>query len=185
MNELIHWLDAHNPAVTALATILIAVFTIVLTFVTGGQALQTRKALNLTRRPKLRVRLTRPLFTDGAIKIAYTLINVGDKPAILKRHEITLYMQPNATDAEIKVIAENLSLPCPHLQGGESRDMSTTIGAQNDLGWSIANNNSVLRGILEYEDEFGIMRRTGFSRTWDVKLRRFRKGDDIEEEYED
>jgi hypothetical protein len=148
-----------------------------------------RDEFNATHRPKLRVRLVH--FTDDEpIRIHYTVVNIGETRAILKRHEITLSVQPGPVQPGDNVdnpIQKELSLECPQLKGGESRPFSKNIDDQFNVAWGIFDDGSILKiqGIIEYEDGAGTTRRTGFLRTYDVKLGHFRASGDIEEEYED
>jgi len=194
------FLDVHNGLVTAIATIFIAAFTIVLAIVTRRQGLLTREAIklardefNATHRPKLRVRRMRPHPTDCTpVGVQYAMVNVGETTAIIKRHELTatIYLTTLCTqpdDSEAKQTPQSITLDCPQLEGGESRlfYFSTNIDSQYGLGWGMANSNLKIRGIVEYEDGVWIKRRTGFLRTYDVTLGCFRKSGDAEEEYED
>lgn len=187
------FVDVHNGLVTAIATIFIAAFTIVLAIVTRRQGLLTREAIklardefNATHRPKLRVRRMRPHATDCTpVAVQYVMVNVGETTAIIKRHEITLCTQPD--DSGAKQTPQSITLDCLQLKGGESRLFfkNIDIDTQYDFGWSMANSILKIRGIVEYEDGAGTTRRTGFLRTYDDKLGCFRKSGDTEEEYED
>ena len=73
----------------------------------------------------------------------------------------------------------------PSIEGRRVETVLDNIDAQYDYGWGIASSPLKIRGIVEYEDGAGTTRRTGFLRTYDVKLGRFRASDDKEEEYED
>jgi len=190
-------MDVHNGIITAIATIFIAVFTIILATVTRYQAILTKKTIDLTReqinktyRPRLRVRRITLQKTGGdPIQCNYLVVNVGETLATLKNHEITLSVQ--STNNTTKPIEHYLSLECRELRPGESAEFSTgrifSAEFEFDCGWAISSGGSALkiRGMLEYEDSLGIMRRTGFLRTYDATLGRFRPSDDIEEEYAD
>jgi hypothetical protein len=90
-------LQTYNGAVTAFATGMIAVFTIVLAVVTGKQASLTRQSIDLARsefiashRPRLIVRfLQGPFYDDEGVEFVWiTFANIGDTPAII--HEVGL-----------------------------------------------------------------------------------------------
>lgn len=187
--------DVHNGLVTAVGTIVIAAFTIVLAFVTRRQAFLTTDAIklardefNATHRPKLRVRLIRPHLADGKpISVRYTIVNIGGTRAILKRHDVKLYAQP--ANNGIKAIQQSFPLACHELKPGESEEFfltSKNIEFEYEFHWDFAAGGVLkIGGVVEYEDGVGIMRRTGFLRTYDVALGCFRKSEDTEEEYED
>jgi hypothetical protein len=143
-----------------------------------------RDEFNVTHRPKLRVRRIKPSPAGAPVRVQYVVVNAGETTAIIKRHDIRLCM-PDESGA--KEILQNFSLERPQLKGGESRPFLANIDAQYqyNFGSGLANGILKIRGIVEYEDEAGTTRRTGFLRTYDDKLGRFRKSDDPEEEYVD
>ena len=177
---------------------IIAAFTVILAIVTAGLIIvgicQTRQVaktialardeFNATHRPKLRVRVMKPPSTDGKIfTIHYTIVNIGERLAIPKHHEIMWYVQP-ASD-ETSVITERRLLPCLELKPGQSVSEKihiTDFSRSFDL---FAGAEFKIRGIIRYEDDVGIMRRTGFLRTYNAVLRCFRASEDKGEEYED
>jgi hypothetical protein len=176
---------------------IIAIFTVILPIVTAGlifvgicQTRQVAKTIalgrdefNATHRPKLRVRVMKPPLTDDKVfTIHYTVFNIGERLAIPKHHEIMWYVQP-AT--ETSVITESHSFPCPELKPGQSEMKKihiTDFSRSYDL---FAGAEFKIRGIIKYEDNDGIMRRTGFLRTYNAVLRCFRASEDKGEEYED
>jgi hypothetical protein len=121
---------------------------------------------------------------DGEIfTIQYTIVNIGERLAIPKHHEIMWYVQP-ASD-ETSVITEGRSLPCPELKPGQSVSHNihiTDFSRSFDL---FAGGEFKIRGAIKYEDDAGIVRRTGFLRTYNVALKCFRASEDSGEEYED
>jgi hypothetical protein len=122
-----------------------------------------RDEFNATHRPKLRVRCMKPNPFGNPVEVQYAIVNVGETPAIIKRHEITL--------CKAKETLQGVSLECPQLERGESRTFGTNFDAQFEYGWGIAADSSILtiQGIVEYEDKVGILRRTGFLRIYDAR----------------
>ena len=190
------FIQTYNSAITALATAFIAIFTIVLAFVTNSQAQITQAAVQLSRdefnaahRPKLRARLVRLDSIDSAdVKAHYTIVNVGETAATMTVHEITISAE-SVNDAT-KAIQQRISCYCLRLVGGESKviltGMTFDLEQEYDFAFQVRSGGFLrMRGRLEYTDDVGIKRRTGFLRTYDAKLGRFCKGDDPEEEYED
>ena len=116
------------------------------------------------------------------------MVNIGETLAILIRHDLMLYVQPtgdvsNATQHPVQ-------LECRELKPGESAAflVDIIIGSESeyDFAWNFAVAGTLrIRGRIEYKDTRGITRRTGFLRTYDVELGRFRASGDTEEEYED
>src|ERR1700733_2684279 len=118
----LEFLDKYNGAVTAVATAFIAIFTIVLVFVTGRQARLTTAALNLARqefvathRPRVIVRYIQGPFENDEGRQFYwiTFVNIGVNRAIIeafgadlaKRSDETHRWAPPGLDAEPKEIA--------------------------------------------------------------------------------
>ena len=169
-------LEAHNGAITAIATGFIGWFTYTLWrssekmwVATADQVRITNTALqlareefNATHRPKLRVRRMKPHLTAGTlVRVQYVIVNVGETTATIKRHDITLCIQPD--DSGAKQTLQSSPLECPQLKGGELRLFFTNIDTQFDFGWGMANSILKIRGIVEYDDGAGTTRRTGFS----------------------
>jgi hypothetical protein len=178
---------------------IIATFTVILAIVTAGLIIvgicQTRQIaktialardeFNATHRPKLRVRVMIPPITDldKIFTIRYTVVNIGERLAIPKHHEIMWYVEPRSGD--ISVITESRSLPCPELKPGQSATENIPITDFDRSFDLITGGNFKIRGIIKYEDDAGIVRRTGFLRTYNTVGRCFRASDDKGEEYED
>jgi hypothetical protein len=87
------FIDKNDPAITALATAVIAIFTIVLVFVTNRQAKLTRDGIELARkefiathRPKIIIRFIQgPFMDDNGHQFAWiSLVNIGDTPATIE-----------------------------------------------------------------------------------------------------
>jgi hypothetical protein len=134
------------------------------------------------------VRRIRPHLSPLAIH--YVVANVGETRALIKQHEITLFVDPSG---ELREATQTpVPMECRELAPGESvvfgsRGLADTPNAEFDYAWSQATDNGTLmiRGLIEYEDERGILRRTGFFRTYDARVGLNRASDDPEEEYED
>lgn len=143
-----------------------------------------RDEFNATHRPKLCVRVMKPPLTDGKIfTIHYTIVNIGERLAIPKRHEIMWYVQP--ASEETSVIPESRSLPCLELKAGQSISQNihiTDFSRSFDLS---AGGEFKIRGTIKYEDDDGVVRRTGFLRTYNAVLNCFHASEDNGEEYED
>jgi hypothetical protein len=137
-----------SAAVTAIATIFIALYTFALSDSTralrdaaeqqksdmleslriAGEAANAardgvkvaRDEFNATHRPKLRVRLVRlDRINSEGIKANYFIVNVGETAATITWHEITLYAVPN--NDMTKAIMQGCLADCPKLAGGESK----------------------------------------------------------------
>jgi hypothetical protein len=87
------FLDENNPTITALATVAIAAFTIVLAIVTNRQARFTRESIelardefNATHRPRITVRGFQTLtggLADEDVSVIFLYVNTGDSDAIV------------------------------------------------------------------------------------------------------
>jgi hypothetical protein len=181
------WLDAHNGAVTAVATIAIALFTIALVYVSKFQAKLTRAALELgnkefisTHRPKLRVRRFHAHIDEGSLSaISYVLVNVGGSAAHIKKLEITM-MVPLQGGKEL--LPELLPQEPRTLAGGESYLFIAKAAKLIEHGWR---RNIEIKGIIDYADDAKVNRQTGFWRIRNPDTGRFAAKDDPDYEYED
>ena len=92
---LLEWIDAHNGAVTAIATIFIALFTIVLAWVSwrqarliGRQIELAREEFRATHRPKLVIRACKIRLKENAgdhmVPCQMTFHNEGVSPAYIQ-----------------------------------------------------------------------------------------------------
>src|SRR5665213_912298 len=126
-------LDAHNGAVTALATASIAVFTLALILVTGRQARMARDALALatrefvsSHRPRIKVRNVFNMKSSDCWHVQVVIVNAGETNAtvevastkIVIRNATTLAWIDGGGDETIHDTAPNLQ---PVMASGEPR----------------------------------------------------------------
>jgi hypothetical protein len=83
--------DFESP-VTAAATIVIAIFTAVLAYVTEKQARLTKEALIAAHPPKLAVRYIHLTNGNGDIEAGFTVENIGGSDATVRQSMIGLYI---------------------------------------------------------------------------------------------
>lgn len=203
-----HYDESHNVLTifrsaefwTAAATIVIAIFTIVLACVTGKQARLTRESIDLARkefiathRPRVIVRFIQGPFEDAESYqfIWVTIVNIGVNPAtveafgcdLARRNSVTLQWGISALDASPKTIS-----PVTLISGQRH---TFEITAENpdtfDEKFSDACGNQQLCavGIIRYIDGNGIARETGFFRIYDNGSKSFVASKNNEEEYQD
>jgi len=210
-------LEKYNGAITAIATIFIAIFTIVLARVTGTQARLTKQAIQLTReelvsnyRPRLRVRnivVTAPnpalvqrigVFQPNQLVTGqFFVVNVGGTAAtIIESHCIVVWndvdlpmRRPYEGDDGNNAVARIVLQPGQSIPGLFQSEMlmenrATTIGTKIVRGLRL-----FVMGWIEYKDDRGIMRRTGFCSEFEKRDQfsegRFYAVDDPDYNYEE
>jgi hypothetical protein len=201
------FLDAHNGAVTAFATIFIAIFTIVLACVSRAQARLTRDAIklardefNATHRPRLIVRRIslKEVHGEGGLPsiggIEYVVVNKGvSKAKIVESNTTILYdAEANRFPAIAPYSDETSAIGNIQIEGGGSypfthndneRILSQIIpvpGRRQMTGLDL-----LFIGYIVYEDDIGIRRQTAFCRRYNHATDRFSIVDDPEYEYAD
>jgi hypothetical protein len=203
----LEFLDKYNGAVTAVATAMIAIFTIVLVCVTGRQARLATIALNLTRqefvathRPRVVLRYIQGPFEneEGGRQFYYaTFVNTGANRAIIeafgadlaKRSVETDRWAPPGLDAEPKEIAP-IVLACGqrHVFTVTARKVPEALAvvATQLFRESVINHQLCAVGLIRYADGNGVSRDTGFFRVLDEGRRSFVLSEhDSEMEYQD
>jgi hypothetical protein len=188
----------YNGAVTAVSTVFIAVFTIVLAWVTNRQARLTRQAIALARqdftathRPRIIVRSIQGPFhrPDDVQFVRINVINIGPSAAIIQelgcdlaRRKGKLWRAPGA-DGSPKTIDPI------RLISGERRTFEvpakTAYTEAEIFADAIDAEEICAFGAIRYRDDNGIMRDTGFFRIYDPKSERFVPSNDPGEEYQD
>jgi hypothetical protein len=198
VSEILCFLEAHNGAITALATVLIAAFTIVLAVVSNRQARliedQARIARNefiVTHRPKIIVRAFQMLNPDAGVGVAPRVIfiahNIGDSPArIIEVRSATLVQDINAN------LPNDLGFPFLEnfhvtLVSGQ-KEVFPINGAdpfvENEAMEIFARRSMLLcLGIVAYLDGAGTRRETGFCRRFMSDAREWSTLRDSEYEY--
>lgn len=193
-----------RDAVTAVATALIAIFTLTLWLATTehsriqeGLLALSREEFNATHRPRLRVRFLRlhQLQEDRPVIIQLTVVNVGETPAYIQKFEVSMIVD---TDSDEKVDPFSLGEPfAPNhkIEGGAACLVSLGKGAniKYDHFWLTGRGGTItVNGRAEYTDDRTVRRRTGFERicgggslSHPVDPHRFRPVKGSEYEYED
>jgi hypothetical protein len=121
-------LDKYNGAVTAVATAFIAIFTIVLVFVTGRPARLTTAALNLARqefvathRPRVILRYIQSPFEneEGFQFYWVTFVNIGGDRAIIEALGADLARRSDETDRwAVAALCFPITIPNWNINGG-------------------------------------------------------------------
>jgi hypothetical protein len=129
----------------------------------------------VSHRPKLQARVAMEGIHSSGIKIRYTVVNVGETAATITLHEITIMTGS---------IQQLTSCGCVQLKGGEQK--ITDIHFHDfDTNFNVHTQGICVKGIIEYIDDIGIKRRTGFLRFNDLDGKGFRPSEDRAAEYED
>lgn len=160
-------LNDNTGAVTGLATVAVALFTLTLWLVTNNSVQLAREEFQASHRPRLVIREVRWDWNDSGSAIAYTLINNGDSEcrvveSVLRyRSDIE---ETGSLDSEgINDIGpvtlksgEYRFLTAPMISEGEQ-----VVAAANELGFL---SDHSFRGVIVYSDNAGIRRRMAFRR---------------------
>ena len=204
--QAIDCLQTYNGAVTAFATVWIAIFTIVLALVSRRQAKLTRQSINLatkefvsTHRPKIVVRELMILPESHPLQIRYVIANVGASDATIVESHI-----------ELQDVGDRILRPLQPIEGANpvgnvtlaagtqifreqnsriSRiDFNTNVFREEriqDLGHLVRQPRLFFRGFIVYVDANDVRRRTAFCRRYELPSQRFRASEDPDYEYAD
>jgi hypothetical protein len=193
------FLEKYNGAVTAVATIFIAAFTIVLAKVTGKQARLSRESIDLARsefiathRPRIVLRDVS--FVDG--QILYMLVNTGDTKATVVESWILDEFVPTAQAIRPLRSAGHDDLGRITFAGGEVRDlthapqMGAYIRIPDMMRIAVEDQPPMIgeiyfTGAILYSDDVGNRRRAVFRRRWDRGSKGFIGMNDSDQEYAD
>jgi hypothetical protein len=185
------WLDAHNGAITAIATFVIAAFTIVLAWVSKAQAKLiddqlklARAEFSVTHRPRIIVRSFQMVNIDIPVgerpRFIFIAHNMGDSPGrLIEIRSGTLVLEANER------IPNDLAFP-------HHEDLNATLASGQKVEVSVLVNNEAMEifaeaklllclGTIVYLDGAGNRRETGFCRRYKPDTRQW---DSFESEYE-
>jgi hypothetical protein len=203
----VFWENASDPV--ALFTGVLAVSTIGLWIVTWRMMSATRDSVNLAReeyistrestrqeftsthRPRLRVRQftldTLPPTPDKPLIVSFATINIGETSANLKNvaGEVTL-KRGCFFEHPINRVARPINSPIRSGARHQTTIQSRFNVTAAEIG-AIKNGELIIcaLGELEYADDLGVKRRTGFQRNYDVGSDMFTATPNQEYEYED
>jgi hypothetical protein len=181
---------------TAVVTLGLVVATCLLACSSLFQAWLFRKELILTQRPKMRVRniiITNPIDMGKPIEGRLTIVNVGGTPAkkinvgcwarreLKGKHRWSGEKPYKENDPNYRIDIR-LTSGDPHVL--EFRDEGTLIGEKSFKDTGPLDSVYVM-GYVEYVDDIGTPRRTGFCRRYRKSKDRFFAVDDPDYEYED
>jgi hypothetical protein len=201
--RLVDFIDRHNGIVTAIATVFIAYFTLALKSVARDQHKIMEKQTKIierqhiaTHRPKLIVR-NAELWNaneDPRTFVHFEVVNIGGSDATSYRSGVEAINVPIRPRKPYVLIGNEDFLGGESLSPGESTSY-THISPMLRNALAILEMQTrnrppavevfVCRGIIAYNDENGVMRRTGFWREYDFGAQRFRPSDDPDYEYQD
>lgn len=176
-------LNANTGALTALATIAIAVFTLTLWVVTGESVRLARDEFSASHRPKLLLRdasawPARKLDSGERIEVTYTIVNVGDTPCRIIQSATNLEFTQGGVALLLVSLHRNVVTQI-RLEAGES---SPETHKDETLSWNIntfgyyPNNPDVglwFSGHIVYVDDRKVMREMAFRRRYNPGIRRF------------
>jgi hypothetical protein len=192
------FLQTYNGAVTAVATVFIGIFTLVLTIVSGGQARLTRQAIELANKEYIsshrpRIILRHVIF--DAEEIVFWLVNVGDTAATIVESRLRAEFIEEGT--RLRPIHSHTYNDLGPLvfEGGETKGLTYPVSS----GFSYAIKNPTtpsgmgglrgscyFAGSLIYVDKNRVKRQSAFRRRWDAEGMTFvRLQDERDQEYAD
>jgi hypothetical protein len=192
-----NWLRAPDN-LTAISTLAIAAFTVVLAIVGYSQARLLRKSVDLARdefvaahRPRI---VLRDVHLEGD-EILYMLVNVGETTAtIVESWIIAETILVKSAVRPLRSAGHN-DLGSLRFAGGEIKDL--TFSVPSDLGLvsgfgdrsgSIFMGERHFAGTIVYTDDLGVRRRSVFRRRWhngDSRFIRLNSEDERDNEYAD
>lgn len=167
--------DANNGAITAIATVFVAIFTLTLWIVTGRSVQLARNEFIATHRPKIIVRHV--LLADHGDELAqrdaqvdFVIANVGDTDATITRFYVQLYIQgelnpffprsPEFRRSDVNLrIAPGESVAVRRECDGKAAEWSTQIIDASGAAFIV--------GRIKYVGDDRIQREMGFCRQMD------------------
>ena len=197
--------DRHGGGITALATIIIAAFTVILWVTSYRQWSVSNRTLLLQFRPKLIVRNVvvkrlvnemppKPLFQQNMPVIGHFYIsNIGGTPAMIIEvgcwvecsKRLPMRRPYEGKDANtvpyLKVLGPSESTPCDFdsvSDKGKVMDSNATMILGGDFGWAL-----YVMGWVQYTDKSNARHRTAFCRKYDISKERFMPVDDSDYEH--
>jgi len=185
------FLDAHEGALTALSTLLIAIFTLTLWLSTSRMAQLTDETIRLAReefisthRPKLIVRM---VYFDGEDRsVKYEVANIGGVDGTLTTahgaihfeflpHQVSYNSTPNIYPIVIPAGMHHEFTQSIGNKVTELFDHATVDGVEM-IAYFI--------GCIYYTGPLGAPRRTAFCRRYNTEKQRFTLMDDVDPDYE-
>jgi hypothetical protein len=199
-------LEQYNGAVTAIATIFIAIFTIVLACVAGKQTRLTKDITDLARaefisthRPKIMVRRFR-LHNDDLggdfVEVHLTVVNKGSTKAQIEQAKGMVYFRSpdSAWPYDFDIYEGQMQISQKVLPAGGMTDAKITSiesfeharGKYPSVSLSVPGVSVYVAGLIGYKDDIiGITRTTAFLRELNHSNHRFSAVGDDDYEYQD
>jgi hypothetical protein len=192
LHVILDWIRDPNN-LTAISTLAIAVFTIVLAWVGYYQARLIRKSINLARsefisshRPRLRIRSVDRSTSNPTdyIAVRFAVVNVGDTEAHLLGSRVVIDFFPEKPPIDFDGM--NVVEPRKFLPGASDSYVATSrrkwLSLQSEYN---ATRYLFIHGQIVYRNDLGTTYTTSFCRIWNVAANRFKRTDDPDYEYED
>jgi hypothetical protein len=207
---ILDFLEAYNGAVTAVATVVMAGFTIVLAYVTGRQARLTKEAVNLGRSEFIASHRPRFEIREPHLAVIHCPADPPEQTAYQARFILANSGESEGTLVEsVAIVMEIAHHSWTHfgVEDGPAFNMFGPIrlaaGAHHQIVFGLSPENSetasrslamhqsnqsltgriFLRGYLAYVDANGTRRRTAFCRPLDLNTKRFVKTNDPDYDY--
>jgi hypothetical protein len=192
------FLEAHDGAMVAIATIFIAAFTFNLKRSTDRlwkagkkQIRLARDEFDATHRPRLAIRrVWAQLATNEAVNIEFTIVNTGEAPIVswIWNAQILLLDVLGEVHFILTYDSKTQKSQVGPLEVGEGRVTTfvdhVSLDPSDFLKISRKSKFLHIVGFVAYVDKVGVTRRTGFFRFYDPDVHRFRLVYDSEYELE-
>ena len=194
--------DPNN--LTAISTLVLAAFTIVLAWVGYCQARLIRKSIDLARdeflsthRPKIRIKhvwlLNEALHYNEALKVRVVCVNKGRTTAIISDYSVEFFVVKDHRSLPIDPKMAPINVNGFALQSGISLplpDISYDLSEADEIGIRREGSKLYCAGVVHYSDGIGRIRTTAFCRLYQlpdslVGAGRFVAVDNPDYEYQD
>jgi|SRR5579862_647614 len=183
----LHLIDRHAGFFAALGAFAIAAFTFTFWIAVNKQAEWTRKSIKFAYRPKIRVRrINLQGGRDDFGSLMIHLSNAGESDAVIHLIGYGMARKDNGTwrgDQPPDPRGSSVTRPDnPLLPMGPSRPFLLVVAIDDEAKAAIWENRHQLFvvGEIEYSDDSGIIRNTGFCWVYDHSIRDFRKSKEDE-----
>jgi len=178
--RILRFLDIHAGAITAIATAIMALFTIVLARIACKQTRLIRETT--THRPKLIIRAVKLAMESAenhryAVKFVY--VNNGNTVAHITEIGTALINGPDCWNYGSREVRFEIKPCSDKLRSGEEKSGLTCT----TFDWDKKSETWFCVGYIQYTDARDVFRKTGFCRKWNPESMNWDKTNNEEYEY--
>ncbi len=177
---ILRFFDAHVGAITAIATAIIALFTIVLAWVACKQTELIRETT--THRPKIIIRAVKLAIESAenhmyAVKFVY--VNSGNIVAHVTEIGTALINSTDCWNYGSREVRFDIKSCSEKMRSGEEKSSLT----RTTFDWDHKSETWFCVGYIQYADARDVIRKTGFCRKWNPENMNWDKASNEEYEY--